>query len=72
MATNGLVVAHLPSNGSGKTWLWADGQLIAIIEGAISEISAISCLHLWAIFIQPLGSTNEVSIFADRFVKGDR
>ena len=72
METNGLVVAHLPYNGSGEIILWADGNVVAFINGTISEIWIVPDLNKWAIFVSPLGSIYEVSIFADRFVKGER
>ena len=72
MATNGLVVAHLPGNGSGETKLWADGQLVSITKGAISEIWIVPELNKWAIFVRILDTTQEAYIFADRFIKGER
>ena len=69
---NGLVVAHLPHTGSGRTTLYADGQIVAFIDGTVNEILTSPEIDRWAIFISPIGTTKEISVFADRFVRNDK
>ena len=66
------VVAHLPYTGSGRTTLYADGQIVAFIDGTVNAILTGPEIDRWAIFISPVGSTEEISVFADRFVRSDK